>query len=233
MDQAGCARACVVAIADFIPNADVVAFTREHRRRLIPIGSINPAKYTSETDVSAAVEELASSGCAGLKLHPRLNGFDPRDRLCIVAIRAAAQYGLVVYLDTLFRQPAAAMPSAPEIVDDLAHSCPDGPIVLLHGGGASLLEMSEVVRMHPRLVLDVSHTLLRYAGSSLDLDLRFVFQTLDRRLVLGSDFPEYTPQQAVDRFEALAAGVGPEKRANILFNNLVRLFDPWDKRPPG
>jgi len=224
MDAANAARACVVAIAEKIDNDVVVTAAGAHPDRLIPIGSINPGSMTDDRQVDAAVRQLAERGFAGMKLHPRLNGYDPTDARCIVAIRSAAQHGLIVMLDTLFRQPSVPVANAADVVDAIAHTCPDTRVVLLHGGGPALLQVAEVVAQHDHLLLDLSFTMLRYAETSLAADLSYVCRTLDRRVCIGSDFPEYTPGHAREAFETIAHNVTPDQKQNILYQNLTTLF---------
>ena len=108
--------------------------------------------------VDRSIAELADAGFAGLKLHPRLNGYDPLDEQVVTAIRAAGEHKLVVFLDTLFRQPGRATLNALDVVDTLAVRCPSSSLVLLHGGGPHVLAMSEVVAAHANLTLDISFT---------------------------------------------------------------------------
>ncbi len=117
------------------------------------------------------------------------------------------------------------------MVDAIATTCTETRIVLLHGGGAHLLGMFEMVRMHAHLLLDLSFTLLRYAGSSLDVDMRFLCNTLDQRLTVGSDFPEYTPSAALERIVELSNGLPLAKCENVLFRNLENLFHDWKGMP--
>ena len=195
MTAAGVDRACLVAIADFIDNQHVLDVASRHPQRFVPIGSINPASF-KQSEVGDAVMQIAQQGFAGLKLHPRLNEYDPLDPRCLDAIRTAGQQGLVVFLDTLFRQRTVTTRHPLDVIDQVAIECPDTQIVLLHGCGAALLELTELVRLHPQLMLDLSFTLLKYRGSSLDLDLRYALSQLDQRVVVGSDFPEFLPSEA-------------------------------------
>lgn len=232
MDRCPCppACACLVAIAGLIENETVLDAARQHPHRFVPIGSFNPVACADEIEVGRNVVRLAQDGFAGLKLHPRLNGYDPLDPQVAAAIRAAGDHGLVVFLDTLFRQPGRATRYAPDVVDDLALRCPTTSLILLHGGGSHVLAMSEVVAAHPQLVLDISFTVLRYAGSSVDDDLRFLLRTFDRRMVVGSDFPEYLPFDVCRRIENLAAEAAPIQRENVLHANLARLFEKCSLR---
>ncbi len=91
----------------------------------------------------------------------------------------------------------------------------------MHGGVTELLQWSDVVRHNPNLLLDLSFTLCKYAGSSLDADLRFVAARFDQRICIGSDFPDFAPSTARDRFEWLTGDVASEKAARIGHQNLA------------
>jgi predicted TIM-barrel fold metal-dependent hydrolase len=227
LDRCAPARACLVAIAGVIDNETVIDAARRYSERFVPIGSLNPAAFDSEPEIVDAVRRLAADGFAGLKLHPRLNDYDPLHVKVIRALRAAGDRGLVVFLDTLFRQPGRATRNAPDLVDALAVAAPQTNIILLHGGGSQVLAVSEVVAAHSNLVLDVSFTIHRFSGSSVDDDLRFLMRTFDRRMVVGSDFPEYEPLATRDRVLKLCEGLDPAKTANVLASNLERLLEPW------
>jgi predicted TIM-barrel fold metal-dependent hydrolase len=224
LDRCAPSRACLVAIAGVIENDTVLEAAKRHPGRFVPIGSINPATFEGEREITEAVARLAADGFAGLKLHPRLNGYDPLHMKVIRALRAAGERGLVVFLDTLFRQPGRATRNAADMIDALAVAAPQTKIVLLHGGGSQVLAVSEVVAAHPNLVLDLSFTIHRFAGSSVDDDLRFLMRTFDRRMVVGSDFPEYELLATRDRVLQLCEGLEPAKSANVLAGNLERLL---------
>jgi predicted TIM-barrel fold metal-dependent hydrolase len=192
--------------------------------RLVPVAGFDPSGSVDQRAVASSVSAIARQGFAGIKLHPRLGGYDPLASICVTAIRAAAEAGLVVFLDTLFRQRAHATRYAADTIDQIVHECPGARIVLLHGGGSALLDVADIVRQHPALVLDLSFTLMRYAGSSLDADIRWVMGRFDQRVVIGSDMPEYTPGEAFGRAESLAQGLAEDKWANIAFRNLASLF---------
>jgi predicted TIM-barrel fold metal-dependent hydrolase len=224
------AKACLVAIAGVIDNEVVLDAARRNPERFVPIGSLNPATFDSDREVADALGQLATQGFAGLKLHPRFNGYDPLHMKVIRALRAAGDAGLIVFLDTLFRQPGRATRNAPDLIDALAVAAPQTQMILLHGGGAQVLAVSEVVAVHANLVLDLSFTIHRFSGSSVDDDLRFLMRTFDRRMVVGSDFPEYEPLATRDRVYKLCEGLDPVKSANVLVANLQRLLVPWEAK---
>jgi predicted TIM-barrel fold metal-dependent hydrolase len=226
LDRASVARACLVGLPGVADNDFVLECARTAGDRLVPIAGVDPGLFKGQTDIGAEIESLARQGFAGVKLHPRLNGYDPLESRCLETMAAAGEHGLAVFLDTLFRQRQRATMHPADIVDRIANGCRGAAIVLLHGGGPAVLEFAELVALHPSLTLDLSFTLLKYAGSSLDADLRWVLEHLDERVVIGSDMPEFTPSETFSRAERLAEGLPPHKWANVAHRNLDRLFAP-------
>lgn len=224
MGEADVDRACLVAIADYVDNEVVLESARAHPNRFVPIAGLNPRTLPTLRRVEAVVADLAAKGFAGVKLHPRMNGYDPLDAKSIAVFDAAAQHGLVILLDTLFRRRGLATTNAPDVIDYIANACPETRILLLHAAGPSMLDLFEIVRANPNLMLDFSFTIMRYAGSRLDEDMRYFFETTDQLVTIGSDFPEYSPAVMLERFSTLAEGIEPHRLENIMHKNLERLF---------
>lgn len=225
MDAAGAYRACLVSIADYVDNEFTIESAHAHPARFVPIAGLNPHVLATTRRVDAVVRQIKARGFAGIKLHPRLNGYDPLDAKCVAAIEAAGAQGLVVLLDTLFRRPGLATRHAPDVIDFLAAACPETKMLLLHGTGPTMMELYEIVRCNDHLLLDLSYTLLRYRGSSrLDADMHFLFKSTDQLVTVGSDFPEYTIAAAVERVRELTQGIEEQRVANITHRNLERLF---------
>ena len=104
MDQAGAYRALLVSIADYVDNDVIIESARANPTRFVPIAGLNPHTLATTRRVEAVVKQIKAQGFAGIKLHPRLNGYDPMDAKMIAAVDAAGEQGLVVLLDTLFRR---------------------------------------------------------------------------------------------------------------------------------
>jgi predicted TIM-barrel fold metal-dependent hydrolase len=228
MDGAGAYRALLVAIAGYQDNAYTLASAQAHPGRLVPIAGLNPAVAATTRRVQVMVRRIREQGFAGIKLHPRLNGYDPMDAKCVAAIEAAGEEGLVILLDTLFRRPGLATRHAPDVIDHLSAACPDTKMLLLHGTGPTMMELYEIVRCRDGLLLDLSYTLLRYRGSKrLDEDMHFLMKSTDQLVTVGSDFPEYTLAETVARVRELTEGIEAHRVENITHRNLERLFAPW------
>jgi predicted TIM-barrel fold metal-dependent hydrolase len=162
-------------------------------------------------------------GFRGIKLHPRFSGLTRRLGLLGPTLRAAGEAGLVVFLCTYLHGRLADYPGTDPLFDlvESLRQAPTTRVVLVHGGDVRLLQYAELVRHNPNLLLDLSLTLMKYAGSSLDADLRFLFRHLDQRICIGTDWPEYSAQAVRARFEDLTGDVTLQKRRNAAFCNLA------------
>ena len=87
-----------------------------------------------------------------------------------------------------------------------------------------MLRYIEFARANENIVLDLSFTMMKYMRSSLDDDLKFAFRNFDRRIVIGSDAPEFSPQAVASRFDELAEGASESQRENIGWNNAAKFF---------
>ena len=228
LDEARVERAMVVALPDHIENRFVLKTCQGHPERLVPCAAFNPAKFANANEVKVrAREELKDAPYKALKLHPRLNRYDPLDPLCLAMLEEIALWSnpLPIWLDTLFFH-RGGHPRKPvvETIHELVGRFPSLQFVLLHGGGSWILQVAEAIRDCPNAFLDLSFTLHRYRGSSLDADLRYLVNTFDRRLIFGSDFPEVGVGTALKDFHELADGIPAEKCAKVLGGNLSRIL---------
>ena len=225
MDAAQVQRALLVGIAGYTDNASILAATQAHPGRFVPIAGLDPSQLATSRRVEAVLKSLKAQGFVGIKLHPRLNGYDPLSERCQAAIDVAGDLGLTVLLDTLFRRRGLATRHAPDVIDQLAASFPHTRMLLLHGTGPSMMELYEIVRAYDQLRLDLSFTLMRYRGNErLDADMHFLFKSTDLLVTIGSDWPEYSPAATLKRFAELTVGIESERLENILWGNLNRWF---------
>ncbi|MEW6715925.1 MAG: amidohydrolase family protein [Chloroflexota bacterium] len=228
LDEAQVDKAVVVALAGFIPNEFVLEVCQRHPDRLVPGASFNPVAYETERQ---AVRELRAQLHKGpyqlLKLHPRLNRYDPLDSRCLAILGELASWEkpIPIWIDTLFYfQGGSLRKPIVDTIHDIVGGFPDLNFVILHAGGSWALQVVEAIRDCPNAFIDISYTLYRYAGSSIWMDLRHLLNTFDCRMVFGSDFPEVSVGEALDCFWRLTEGVPPDKCANVLGKNLCELL---------
>jgi predicted TIM-barrel fold metal-dependent hydrolase len=185
---------------------------------LFPVAYIDPKEPCSIEQFI----KLKKQGYIGIKLHPRLSDFSLSDSRLIPIIKQAHQVGLIIFLCTYFydRTQTSAKNNIESLVSLLA-SFTDEKIILLHSGAIRVLELVELTRAFKNILLDISFTLVKYEGSSLDVDIKYLFQTFDRRICIGSDFPEFSQVKMRERFEYFAKDIAAEKLENIAYKNIV------------
>ena len=157
----------------------------------------------SFTKLCAYLEKLKRrNGIIGIKIHPRLSGIALEDLEAIEKLVAAARHvGLMLYVCTILRSPVGSITKPPHtiirnLLDLDKHAEID--IVLLHGGYTDILATSEVVRDYDKAWLDLSFTFMRFRKSSLSLDIGYMFETLDKKCLIGTDYPECTPSELLN-----------------------------------
>lgn len=229
MDRAGVDRAVVVALAGHIENSYVRAVAARHPDRLIAGLSIDPTASTAEATAVGIARELRDTGpFRALKLHPRLNRYDPLDRRCLDLLQELASWANPprIWLDTLFYYRGGRLSHNPvETIHRIVNQFPSLQFVLLHGSGTWLMQTAEAIRDCPNAFLDLSFTLCRYEGSSLGVDLGHLLRNFDRRIVFGSDFPEITPAESLEAFARIAGDLSEEKRSGVLGGNLEKILE--------
>jgi len=228
MDRAGVDRSVVVALAGFIGNDFVGQVCAKHPDRLIPGASIHPLAYPRAKD---AVNELRSIRSeypyALLKLHPRLNKYDPLDPGCLSFFEemATADLGLPVWLDTLFSYPGASLRQSPvEAIHELVGRFSSLTFVLLHGCGSEILRLSQSVREYPNAWIDLSYTLQKSRGGPDEKDVKEAVERFHGKMVFGSDFPEVALPEAMETFHSYRFLLSAEDRASVLVRRLERIL---------
>jgi predicted TIM-barrel fold metal-dependent hydrolase len=216
--------ACAVALPGKDGFAPEPYFTACHASKFFfPVAAW---QETPEQSIDGEIARLAAIGYRAIKIHPRLSGLSVRDKRFRMTLQAAAQSGLAVFhCSYQFSTDTALHPidPLPALLDAIA-GAPGLRMVLLHGGTVELLRYAESIRGNHNLLLDLSFTLNRYEGSSIDQDIAYLFHTFDQRVCIGTDYPDYEPAQVRARFEALAAGLPRDKVDNIGRKNITGLL---------
>ncbi|MEX0676128.1 MAG: amidohydrolase family protein [Pirellulales bacterium] len=228
MDAAHVDRAVVVALAEFISNEFVLEACNRHSERLLPGASFNPAAHRDAATAAGVFRsELRDSPFCVLKLHPRLNRYDPLDPRCLALLEEMASWTtpIPVWLDSLlYCKGVALRKPIVDTIHDIVSRFPALQFVILHSCGTWALHLAEAVRDCPNAMLDFSFTFFRYADTSMAVDFRHLLHTFDRRMVFGSDFPEISVEAAMRLFRRLAESVSDERCNNVLGNNLSGLL---------
>ena len=231
-DAEGIERACCINYV----SPDVMGFTREvndwiadftraHRDRLLPVGSVNPLH---ELHVRDEIRRVLDLGMRMIKIHPPHQLFSPnayRGELWQLAevYRECEARGVPV----MFHTGTSVFPRArnvfadPMPIDDVAIDFPRLPIILAHAGRPLYGETAFfLARRHPNVHLDLSgippKSLPRYVPN---------LARIADKVLWGTDWPApgvVSPRKNVEEFRAL--GLGEEVERKVLWANAAALF---------
>lgn len=224
MREGGFSRACAVGLAEQ-EGYDHETFAARCRPlpELVPIAGVAP-KFAA--DIDCELDKVRDLGFRGIKLHPRLSRFEYDDPRLVDTFKSAAKRGLPVFLCTYFHTPIARYPDSDPLyaVVRALKASPLTRIVLVHGGTVELMRWMQFARHTPSILLDISTTIMRYRGSSLDADLAWLFHGFQNRTCIGVDHPEFGHTAVRDRFQELADRATTEAAQKIGGLNLAQFL---------
>ena len=232
LDEQGVERICCInyvspdvmgftrEVNDWIAN-----FTRDHRDRLIAVGSVNPLH---EIDVRAEIRRVLDLGIGMIKIHPPHQLFSPnayRGELWQLAevYRECEERGVPV----MFHTGTSVFPRArnvfadPMPVDDVAVDFPRLPIILAHAGRPLYGETAFfLARRHANVRVDLSGI----PPKALPKYFPRLAQLADK-VLWGTDWPSpgvVSLRKNIDEF--LSLGLGEEVERKVLWENAAGLF---------
>lgn len=211
-------------IGQYSEDAFVKMINKKGDGLLHPIAFYHQAGSVATKACEEKLLTIKRKGYEGIKIHPRMAHITMEEPLLPFIIDKANELGLVVMLCTYFYSNSISLSSNnnEKLAEMLTKLDSNSKVILLHGGAVKLLETMEIVRGLPNVILDLSFTLCKYAGSSLDLDIQYLFQSFDRRICVGSDHPEIKLNQLRERFNYFASKTTFDKAENIAYKNILR-----------
>ncbi|MEO8383441.1 MAG: amidohydrolase family protein [Acidobacteriota bacterium] len=206
-------------------NDWIATFTKGHRDRLVPVGSVNPLH---ELNVHDEIRRVLDLGIRMIKIHPPHQLFSPnayRGELWQLSeiYRECEERGVPV----MFHTGTSIFPRArnvfadPMPIDDVAIDFPRLKIILAHAGRPLYGETAFfLLRRHPNVHVDIS-------GIPPKSLLRFVPRLADiaGKVLWGTDWPSpgvVSMKKNVADFRGL--GLGEEVERKVLWENAMRLF---------
>lgn len=208
-------------IGDYHPDYYIKMIQEYGQEKLLPIAFLS-LKEKCINDIKNELLNLKSKGYIGIKLHARIGRFLLNDTRLPEIIDFANEIGLTVLFCTYFYSSDQSYLSNNIycLGELLTHIDSQSKIILLHGGDVELLKMAEITRNFSNTLLDLSFTLCKYEGSSIDNDILFLFKNFDKKICIGSDFPEFSLENTRIRFNYFSQNISREKAENIAYKNL-------------
>lgn len=203
----------------------VAELVRLHPDVFIGFGSVDPH------DGAAAVQgvnEAARLGMKGLKFHPSVQGFDPRDRRFFEIYEAADHHGLVCLFHTGYTGFGSGVPGGnnvrheyanPMHLDLVAAAFPDLQVVMAHPSWPWQDEAIAVAQHKTNVWLELSGWSPRRFAPAL---VEAVFGGLSDRSLFGTDYPFLTPDKWIRDWQTLDPPA--EVTRAVLWENAARLL---------
>lgn len=144
------------------------------------------SKSFGENQINAAFE----MGCRSIVFHPYLQKINLQ---CIDEVKRlssfAASLGMIVSVCCAYGSRYIFQYSPLKIVVELAEIIKT-PIVIVHGGGAKVIDALLIAESFPNVYLETSFSLQYWLGSSVEKDFAFAIRKLGvERCMFGSDSP--------------------------------------------
>ncbi len=214
MEEARIEKAIVCGLPEGISSEGLASITAPHAARFF-IFSAPPIHRPA--DLEPWFENSKKNRTVGIKIHPREGKYSLDAREVSAAVDLAVRRGMPILLCGFPGGSSEVLPH--QVLGKWADCYPEGTFILAHAGSHRILDAWHMARSRENVYLDLSHTLSYYLGSSVEKDIGFVARRLDKRVLFGSDFPEYSPAQAIQNLERCLSDWPDADRAAIYGGN--------------
>lgn len=184
--------------------------------------------YDFNSDISQ-LDLLYQIGYRAVKIHTRLSNVNLD--VSIDFLRKVFAYcehiGLKVFFCTYFHSTLENYPAIDtrSLIVRLFRGFKNLKVVLLHGGDVSILEVAQLIRFNENFLLDTSYTLMKFRGSTIESNITHLMSTLDRRISVGSDWPDFSLADFKTACENYTRGLEETSVERVLGGNLKKFLD--------
>ena len=192
--------------------------------QLTPFVGVDPGVISSDANVRH-LEEMASHGARGVKIHPVLQGFHPSDSRMAPVYRACLEAGLTVLSHSGGSRGATEL-AEPSAFAGVVREFPDLRLVLAHLGGSRWRQTVEFAQAFPLVNFDLSE-IVQWVnashGPTRDELAQMILAIGPERVMLGTDYPWYDLQSTLEVLMDLP-GLAEGQRQAIAGENAVRIL---------
>ncbi len=222
MDRGGIDAAIVLGLPGYQSPEEVLKLCAAAPKRFFPLLGVNPLN----ADDLKRVPRARADGFYGIKLHPRLSQVAVTPEIFGPVMENAAAAGLPVLFDAVPQSPHVPLAQLEyQAFDVLARRFRQVKIVLAHACAPHVLGAYTVAKANPNVYLDVSFSLAYYAGSSVEMDIGFISDKLDRFVLYGSDFPQFPADLYLSTYRRLLETRPTADHMRLLAKNAIEVFD--------
>lgn len=219
-------------IGDYDENL-FIEKVKKYKNVLYPIAYFDNYKFQDSAELCAYLQEIKQKGFYGIKIHPRFSSINFSNKKLIEVIITANKVRLIPFICTYFSSQSLNTRNNLIEIAQMMNKIPNAQIIFLHSGTVNLLEFVNMMKIYKNVLFDLSYTLCKYNGSSLDMDIQFLFNNFDKRICVGSDHPEVTLHELRERFDKFAKAIPKEKAENIGYKNLEKIIIDCEEQNNG
>ena len=224
MDYANIDRAIVLSLntSSLSDNLDLAKSLTANKDRFYYFAHLDFSMPDILRDLEVLIVE---HGFSGLKIHPRLHCIDPLQSMMIPVYEKAIELNIPVLICCFMQSNTIELEKfQPYAIDRLSKRFPELKIIMAHCGWPRIWDAYHVVKSNENVYMDISYILTRFRRTSLIKDILFMLETLDQKIIYGSDFPENSIAEYLSEFRLLANGLSLEKMENMCYKNILRII---------
>ena len=183
------------------PNDFTAKWVARQPDKLIGFMAIDPTEEDHLDEVDRCVSDL---GLRGIKVYPMLGRYDPTDPTVFALYEKAQRLGLPILSHTGTHPDSRAMLkySLPLLVDEIAQAFPDLVYIMAHLAHPWQRDCAVVLRKHPNVYADISGGWVR-PWQGWEALVGMVEWGVCDKILFGSDYPLWTPQEGMDGLRKL------------------------------
>ena len=203
---------------------------KEYNGHKIIVPCLSLPRFISTEIHKDYIENALAKGVRIFKVHPRFIDLNEKDLLDIIEYLINKELSIQIctygYSNTgnqLFLHSNLFW----EKLVKIALNARENSIMLMHMGGTDMLRVHNFIRHTNAFLGDLSMSYLKYRESSIANDIRFLLSNFDRRICIGSDYPEYQPEEIIYQIsqDKKIFKISQDKLDNLLINNVLKFVD--------
>ena len=205
-------------------SAEDLAEALADHPRLHGFINVHPGHSAACSQLQNGIQKL---GFVGLKLHPRLQGFNLDDSNTYRLVAAAAELDVPVLIDAFPDGDWLMRGFDPLAFARLAKANPTARIIIAHFGGHHCLDFMMMAKRLPNVWFDLSYSLLYYAGSPVVDNILYCCRSMKyRRIFYGSDYPDRPVRSTLNMSLRVFAdhSISGEQLDALMWRNAAEFF---------
>lgn len=159
-----------------------------------------------------------------VKIHPRLSNMKYSQMDSYIECLRELDFNTVVVDNFVYGSTVADFTT--DFINRLALEFKDKNIVMAHSGGCDLLHNLMVTKDKKNIWYEISMTCTYLYESSVRFDMIQLIKFHSKRVIFGSDFPDWKTEQALNVVEELMAvsELNQMQKEDILYNNAICVY---------